>query len=134
MTPALCPKFHKAIELVGSRWTGAILQVLMAGPTRFSVVRETIGDISDRMLSERLHALEQEGIVMRTVLPDPPIRVEYGLTPKGRELQATLVAVGKWADRWVEISPPAPVPSGARRRTTKRVSARTPRQRSQVAS
>jgi DNA-binding HxlR family transcriptional regulator len=100
---SICPRFHKAIELVGSRWTGAILQVLMAGPTRFSTIREAVGDISDRMLSERLQELEREAIVSRTVLPDPPIRVEYALSEKGRELQATLAAIGSWAEKWVEL-------------------------------
>lgn len=107
----LCPKFHKAIELVGSRWTGAILQVLMGGAARFSTVRETIGEISDRMLSERLHALEIEGIVSRTVRPEPPIRVEYALTQKGHELQHTLAAMSRWADRWVEDDTPPARPS-----------------------
>jgi DNA-binding HxlR family transcriptional regulator len=97
----ICPKFHKAIELVGSRWTGAVLQVLMAGPSRFSTIRSAVGDISDRMLSERLRELERERIVSRTVLPDPPIRVEYALTEKGQELQTTLAAVARWAERWV---------------------------------
>jgi DNA-binding HxlR family transcriptional regulator len=99
--PLICPKFHKAIELVGSRWTGAVLQVLMAGPSRFSTIRSAVGDISDRMLSERLRELEREQIVSRTVLPDPPIRVEYALTEKGLELHATLAAVARWAERWV---------------------------------
>jgi DNA-binding HxlR family transcriptional regulator len=98
---ALCPRFHKAIELVGSRWTGAILQMLMSGPTRFSTLRESVGDISDRMLSERLQELEREGLVSRNVLPDPPIRVEYELTTKGRELQSSLVAVSRWAEKWI---------------------------------
>jgi DNA-binding HxlR family transcriptional regulator len=105
--PAICPKFHKAIELVGSRWTGAVLQVLMAGPSRFSTLREAVGDISDRMLSERLRELEREAIVSRTVLPDPPIRVEYALTDKGHELHTTLAAVARWAERWVTGEEPA---------------------------
>lgn len=117
----ICPKFHKAIELVGSRWTGAILQVLMSGAARFSTIRETVGDISDRMLSERLHALELEHIVSRTVHPEPPIRVEYALTEKGHELQTTLVAMARWADRWVEVdatpAPAAPRRTRAARRT-----------------
>ncbi len=103
----ICPKFHKAIELVGSRWTGAVLQVLMAGPSRFSTIREAVGDISDRMLSERLRELEREAIVSRTVLPDPPVRVEYALTDKGLELQASLAAVARWAERWVTGEEPA---------------------------
>jgi DNA-binding HxlR family transcriptional regulator len=102
----LCPRFHKAIELVGSRWTGAILQMLMPGAARFSTLREAVGDISDRMLSERLQELEHEGLVSRTVLPDPPIRVEYELTPKGRELQSTLASVARWAEKWLPEEDP----------------------------
>jgi DNA-binding HxlR family transcriptional regulator len=122
----ICPKFHKAIELVGSRWTGAVLQVLMAGPARFSTLRSAVGDISDRMLSERLRELEREAIVSRTVLPDPPVRVEYALTEKGHELQATLAAVARWAERWVTVEAPlatsasrgSNAPSGSRRPAT----------------
>src|SRR5262249_49091010 len=121
---ALCPRFHKAIELVGSRWTGAILQMLMPGPARFSSLREAVGDISDRMLSERLHELEREGLVSRTVLPDPPIRVEYELTPKGRELQSTLASVARWAEKWIPedavLTSPAPATSGKLRRVAAR--------------
>jgi DNA-binding HxlR family transcriptional regulator len=123
----VCPKFHKAIELVGSRWTGAILQVLMAGPARFSSIRETVGDISDRMLSERLQALEHETIVVRTVLPEPPIRVEYALTDKGRELQSSLVAVARWAERWIDTGATSPAPTG--RRVTRPRPAQPPRAR-----
>jgi DNA-binding HxlR family transcriptional regulator len=132
----ICPKFHKAIELVGSRWTGAVLQVLMAGPARFSTIREAVGDISDRMLSERLQELEREGIVSRTVLPEPPIRVEYALTAKGGELQASLVAVARWAERWINVegavsAPPvakprrsrAPRQAASARKTTRRATA-----------
>jgi DNA-binding HxlR family transcriptional regulator len=104
--PSICPKFHKAIELVGSRWTGAVLQVLMTGPARFSTIRSAVGDISDRMLSERLRELEREAIVSRTVLPDSPVRVEYALTEKGHELHTTLAAVARWAERWVAADAP----------------------------
>lgn len=110
---SICPKFHKAIELVGSRWTGAVLQVLMTGPSRFSTIRSAVGTISDRMLSERLRALEREAIVSRTVLPDPPVRVEYALTEKGHELHTTLTAVARWADRWVAADAPL-APSASR--------------------
>jgi DNA-binding HxlR family transcriptional regulator len=101
MCADLCPRFHKAIELVGSRWTGAVLQVLLSGRARFTDVRGAIPQISDRMLSERLRELEAEGIVLRHVIPESPIRVEYELTEKGRELQASLVAVARWAERWL---------------------------------
>lgn len=97
----LCPRFHLAVELVGSRWTGAVLQLLLSGPARFAELRAAIPNISDRMLSERLQELEAHGIVTRAVLPAPPIRVEYALTPKGRELQRALEAIAAWAEKWV---------------------------------
>lgn len=99
---ALCAKFHKAVELIGRRWSGAVIQLLMPGPSRFAELRDAIPDISDRMLSERLRELEEEGIVLRTVIPETPVRVEYSLTAKGRALEPALGAIGKWAERWAE--------------------------------
>lgn len=61
-------------------------------------------DISDRMLSERLRELEAEGIVVRTVSQEPPVRVDYALTEKGRALQPALNAVGQWAEKWLDVS------------------------------
>ena len=76
-TPQVCGRFHRAIELIGSRWTGAILQTLLQGRTRYAVVKGAIPDITDRMLSERLRSLEAEDLVARTVIPESPVRVEY---------------------------------------------------------
>jgi DNA-binding HxlR family transcriptional regulator len=119
---SVCPRFHRAIELIGGRWTGPILQVLMAGPTRFAALRDCIPAISDRMLSERLHELEQEGLLVRTVIPESPVRVEYALTPKGRELQASLEAVGRWAERWIDLpASAAAAGTGAARKAPARV-------------
>ena len=109
----LCPRFHKAVELIGSRWTGPIVQLLMSGPGRFAELRDAIPQISDRMLSERLRELEQEGLVLRHVRPETPVRVEYELTEKGRELQHSLKAIGQWAERWVTV-PSQARKSGAR--------------------
>jgi DNA-binding HxlR family transcriptional regulator len=104
----LCARFHKAIELVGGRWTGAVLQVLLAGRARFSDIGASIPDISDRMLSDRLRALESEGLVVRHVIPESPVRVEYELTTKGRELQASLNAISRWAEKWIpQVDEPA---------------------------
>ena len=105
LKPHLCARFHKAVELIGGRWTGAVIQLLFNGRLRFAELRAAIPDISDRMLSERLRELESEGIVARTVIPETPVRVEYELTEKGRALEHALSAVGKWAERWVSDPP-----------------------------
>ncbi|CAA9579642.1 MAG: Transcriptional regulator, HxlR family [uncultured Thermomicrobiales bacterium] len=96
-----CPAYHQAVELIGRRWTGAILRVLLSGATRFSDVTTTIPGLSDRLLSERLKQLESEGIVTRTVYPETPVRVEYRLTEKGRALTDVVVAISAWAETWL---------------------------------
>src|SRR3954470_20578522 len=101
LKPHLCVRFHRAVELIGRRWTGAVIKLLFNGRMRFAELRAAIPDISDRMLSERLRELEAEGIVARIVVPETPVRVEYELTEKGRALEHALSAVGKWAERWV---------------------------------
>src|SRR5262245_36311917 len=101
----LCSKFHRASELIGRRWTGAIIFVLMESRCRFATLRKEIPDITDRMLSERLFELEQEGIVERTVVPETPVRVEYALTRKGRALAGAIDAMAAWAERGVEPEP-----------------------------
>ncbi len=98
--PALCPQFHEAVELIGRRWTGAIIYLLLKSRCRFATLRDAIPDITDRMLSERLQELEQKGIAERTVIPDTPVRVEYALTKKGRALAAVVDTIGEWAHKW----------------------------------
>jgi DNA-binding HxlR family transcriptional regulator len=95
--PACCHLYHRAIELVGKRWTGAILLVLLDGPLHFSGIRHLVPELSDRLLSERLKELEAEGIVERRVLDGAPVRVEYSLTQKGRALEPSLGALKQWA-------------------------------------
>jgi DNA-binding HxlR family transcriptional regulator len=99
----VCSRFHRAIELIGSRWTGAILQTLLQGKTRYAAIKGAIPDLTDRMLSERLRSLEGEGLVARSVIPDTPVRVEYELTPKGHELQNALKEIAAWAERWIPL-------------------------------
>jgi DNA-binding HxlR family transcriptional regulator len=100
----VCTRFHKAIELIGSRWTGAILQTLLQGKTRYASIKAAVPEITDRMLSERLRTLEVEGLVVRAVVPETPVRVEYELTSKGRELQDALREIASWAERWIPAS------------------------------
>ena len=106
-TPALCARFHRASELIGRRWTGAIVFVLLKSRCRFATLRVAIPDITDRMLSGRLRALEEEGIIERTVVPDTPVRVEYALTRKGRALASPINAITDWAHKWIELDTPA---------------------------
>lgn len=96
-----CPYYHEAVELVGRRWTGAILRVLMERPMRFSEVVQAVPELSDRLLSARMKELEARGIVKRTVHPGPPVRVEYGLSEMGRELGPALEQIQDWAQRWL---------------------------------
>jgi len=105
--PELCSRFHRASELIGQRWTGAIVFVLLKSRCRFATLRDAIPDITDRMLSGRLRALEEEGIIERTVVPDTPVRVEYALTRKGRALASPINAITDWAHKWIELDTPA---------------------------
>jgi DNA-binding HxlR family transcriptional regulator len=97
----VCGLFHRASELIGRRWTGAIIYVLLRGHARFAGLRAAIPGITDRMLSERLQELEQEGIVARVVFPETPVRVDYSLTDKGRALATPIEAIGAWAHDWL---------------------------------
>jgi DNA-binding HxlR family transcriptional regulator len=98
-----CPYYHEAVELIGRRWTGAIVAVLLKsdGPLRFSEVAAAVPQLSDRLLSERVKELEARGVVQRTVLEGPPVRVEYSLTPMGRNLAPALDELAAWAKRWL---------------------------------
>lgn len=96
-----CPHYHQAIEIVGRRWTGAVIRALLAGNSRFGRIRDTIPGLSDRLLSERLKELEGEGIVERRVIGCPPARAEYHLTAKGQALAEVVAAVSGWAEEWL---------------------------------
>ena len=97
---ACCSLYHHAIELIGKRWTGAILLVLMDGALHFSEIRDLVPDISDRLLSERLKELEAESIVERRVIDGAPVRVEYSLTDKGTALEPVVRSLKSWAHEW----------------------------------
>jgi DNA-binding HxlR family transcriptional regulator len=101
----VCNRFHQAVELIGGRWTGAIIQALLRGKTRYAALKAVVPDITDRMLSERLRFLETEGLVTRHVLPESPVKVEYELTDKGRSLERALTEIGNWANRWIPGTP-----------------------------
>ncbi len=104
---SFCPHYHRAVELIGRRWSGAIIRELLRGVRRFTTIRDAIPALSDRMLSERLKELEAEGILRREVIPETPVRVEYVLTEKGEGLESVVVAVTEWADEWLASDPAA---------------------------
>jgi DNA-binding HxlR family transcriptional regulator len=96
----VCPHFHAAIELIGKRWTGAILCALTDRPMRFGELARAIPGLSDRLLSQRLRELEDEGVVQREVEAGTPVRVTYSLTEKGAELGPAIDELRLWARRW----------------------------------
>jgi DNA-binding HxlR family transcriptional regulator len=104
LEPALCPRFHHAIEFIGKRWSGAIVMTLMRRDrARFNGLLALIPGISDRLLSERLRELESEGVVERLVEDDRPVRVFYRLSERGRALEPALAELAKWAETHVDL-------------------------------
>lgn len=96
-----CPHYHEAVELIGRRWSGAILRSMLSGAQRFSEIGAPIPGLSDRLLSERLKEFESAGLADRIVIPETPIRVEYRLTDKGRSLNPVVMALTTWAEEWL---------------------------------
>ncbi|MGZ8620497.1 MAG: winged helix-turn-helix transcriptional regulator [Actinomycetota bacterium] len=103
----ICAHYRRAAEIVGRRWVPELVRVLLGGPARYGEIRSAIPGISDHLLSERLKSLEADGLVLRTVLPDSPIRVEYELTGKGADLAGAIGALATWAERWAGAAAPA---------------------------
>ena len=100
--PAYCPHFHRTIELIGRRWTGAALLAMSSGCSSYSEIRDAIPGISDRLLSERLKELETEDIITRTVSGRS---TTYELTERGEALGPILGAVSVYAERWAAPAP-----------------------------
>ncbi len=99
----LCPRFHHAVELIGRRWSGAIIMLLMRRESaRFNELLSAIPCISDRLLTERLRQLEDEGLIERVVEGGRPVRVSYKLTACGRALEPAITELGKWAEGWID--------------------------------
>ena len=97
------PRFHHAVELIGRRWSGALINAMLPGAQCFNELLVVIPGLSDRLLTERLREFESEGLVRRTVIPGPPVRVSYELTKAGMALKPVIEALSEWAEHWVEI-------------------------------
>ncbi len=97
----MCPKYELGIELLGKRWTALIIRVLMAGPKRFKEIKEQIPEMSDKMLTDRMKELEANGVIVRHVYPETPVRIEYELTDKGVSLRPVIEAIQAWSEAWL---------------------------------
>ncbi|OPA75549.1 transcriptional regulator [Paenibacillus selenitireducens] len=97
----MCPKYEHASELLGKRWTGLIIRVLLGGPRRFKEIKEQIPEMSDKMLTDRIKELESCGILIRNVYPETPVRIEYDLTDKGRDLEPVIEQIQSWGEKWM---------------------------------
>ncbi|MFC0274878.1 winged helix-turn-helix transcriptional regulator [Metabacillus herbersteinensis] len=102
MKIGLCPKMESAFSLLGKRWTGIIVHVLLDGPKRFKDLTDTIPSISQKMLAERLKELENEGLIERVVLAETPVKVIYQLTEKGNSLEGVMREVQLWANQYCQ--------------------------------
>lgn len=98
----MCPKYETTMEVLGKRWTGLIIRVLLGGPRRFKDIKEQIPDMSDKMLTDRLKELEAQSIVTRAVYPETPVRIEYELTSKGKALENVIESIQDWSEQWVK--------------------------------
>ncbi|WP_051581187.1 winged helix-turn-helix transcriptional regulator [Pseudonocardia acaciae] len=102
---AFCPHYHRAVEIIGRRWAGAIVRALLAGMTRFNEIAAACPGMSHRVLSQRLRDLEEDGIVVRTVHDEVPVRIEYRLTPRGEALAEPVISLTAWAEHWLRDNP-----------------------------
>lgn len=94
--PDICPVRH-VLDAVGDKWTILILTALKSGTLRFSELKRTIPDISQRMLTQTLRKLERDGYVSRAVTPSIPPRVDYALTALGVSLTTQMIPLAEWA-------------------------------------
>ena len=97
------PKYAAAVDLLGKRWTGLMVRVLMGGKRRFTEFKRQMPEISDRLLSERLRELEEQEIITRHVYNTKPVLIEYELTGKGLALEPVVEAIQNWGDIWVDL-------------------------------
>lgn len=97
----MCPKYEAAVELLGKKWTGLIIHVLLGGPKRFKEIKMQIPDMSDKMLTDRMKELEALGVVKRSVYPEIPVRIEYELTLKGKDMESVIEAIQHWGEKWM---------------------------------
>ena len=100
----VCTRYHSAIEMIGTRWTGAILRVMFTGSHRYAQIKAAVPGLSDTMLAARLRTMEAEGLLRREVIPTTPVQVEYHLTEMGLDLAPVIKELIGWSHRWIPLS------------------------------
>jgi DNA-binding HxlR family transcriptional regulator len=105
-----CLVFQRTLERAGRRWSGAILYAGVAGARRFVEYRRYVDGISDRLLTQRLRELEQQGFITREVVPTMPVQILYTPTPVGAELVAALEPLGEWGRKHYAVVETDPGP------------------------
>ncbi|WP_239144082.1 winged helix-turn-helix transcriptional regulator [Actinoplanes philippinensis] len=97
-----CPS-RDVLDQIGSKWAVLVMGELgRHGARRFTQLRQQLGGISEKMLTQTLRTLERDGLIRRTVFPEAPIRVEYDLTPLGQTLRGPLKALTEWSTQHIE--------------------------------
>lgn len=99
----VCVRFHIALELIGARWSGAVLHTISEGAHRYAEIRAAIPGLNDTMLARRLRELHAAGLIERRVLDTTPVKVEYHLTEMGRDLRPAFEELASWAHRWIPL-------------------------------
>lgn len=88
-----------ALDVIGNKWKGVILFHLMDGTKRFNELRRLIPSVTQRMLTLQLRELEKDEVILRKVYPEVPPKVEYSLTPFGKELKPLIMSLREWGSR-----------------------------------
>lgn len=97
-----CPS-RDVLDQIGSKWAVLVLgELARHGACRFTLLRQRLAGVSEKMLTQTLRTLERDGLVLRTVYPEAPIRVEYALTPLGQTLRGPLKALTEWSVQHIE--------------------------------
>ena len=94
-----CP-VETTLMLIGNKWKVLILRDLMPGTKRFGELQRSVGHVSQKVLTAQLREMEAQGLVLRTVYPEVPPRVEYSLTALGRSLKPILDVMGAWGEEY----------------------------------
>ncbi|MFH8366668.1 winged helix-turn-helix transcriptional regulator [Streptomyces sp. NPDC018031] len=97
---AACPS-RQLLDRISDKWTTLIVSALADGPLRHGELARTVAGVSQKMLTQTLRTLERDGLVSRAVTASVPVRVDYALTPMGRDLLPVLRAVKLWSDTHV---------------------------------